>query len=105
MSKERLEKAKELVESYETEYLSNHPMFLGEDIETLEWMLEQAERAQVLEENAQDLRYALGRRQEQNKQYREALAEVIDSGTNDVVEIRVLLQRVLQGFGEDEEDA
>src|SRR5690625_3579351 len=60
MSKERLEKAKELVESYEMEFLSNHPIFLDEDIETLIWMLEQAKRAQELERKLADRDYTNG---------------------------------------------
>ena len=59
MSKERLEKAKELVESYEMEFLSNHPIFLDEDIETLIWMLEQAKRAQELEKENTGLKQDL----------------------------------------------
>jgi len=37
------------------------------------WLLDQAERVQKLEENAQDLRDALGSRQEENARLREAL--------------------------------
>lgn len=64
--KERLEEIKERVK-----YLQGD--FLRDD---LGWLIEQVERVEQLEENAQDLREALGRRQEQNKRYREALKEI-----------------------------
>ena len=42
-------------------------------LDDMEWLVEQTERVEQLEENAQDLREALGRRQEQNKRYRNLL--------------------------------
>ena len=51
-------------------------------LDDMEWLVEQTERVEQLEENAQDLREALGRRQEQNKRYRNLLESL--SNTHDI---------------------
>ena len=73
MSKERLEEIQKEVNYAYRRDGSISTKAVTMPIEHYEHLYEQAERVESLEENAQDLREALGRRQEQNKRYRESI--------------------------------
>jgi len=75
--KERLQKAKEVIENYNGEYHLHNPTFTNEDLNTLEWLIEQAERVQELEDNLINNQRTFAKidlgRKEENKRYLEAL--------------------------------
>ena len=83
MSREKLEVIKE---KYQVKRLNGRTSVLSVNPTELDWLIKQAERAQELEELNRILSSdksmfieELVREQQQNKRYREALKEIVDS--------------------------